>query len=424
VIEQKDYAIIPDKTAPGPVSNVSYTPSPGGATFHYTLPTDEDLMCVKAVYTDDNGTACEVRASWYVETLTVTGFGKISEKKIQLISVDNSNNESAPVEVIITPGEPEIFAIAESVLMEPYWGGVQLYWDNPSRKDIAVELFMKDFNDKYVPLDAFYSSAETGRGTNVSGLESVPTDFAIYVKDRWGNRSPVKYFRATPDPFLMVPNLAGKNGLLVKQFNEDTRLKTLSRFTFETWIKVNKFSTVAPYISGVMGAEVESKCALIRIGNGSLANNNNINVGGFPDFMVNDPLVENVWYHFALTYDATTVKFYINGNVVGSRDRPGTILDLSMWNANDGAFAIGQSLGSRYLDGEMRETRVWTIARTMDEIRNYSCDVDPSSPGLVAYWKLDDGEGNILKDYSLNKYDLEAPSTLSWLLVPGCGYQE
>jgi hypothetical protein len=418
----KDYSAIPDKTAPGPVDKVTWDPTPGGVVFHYTLPTDEDLMCVKAVYTDDNGKLWEVRASWYAESLTITGFGNTEPKSIKLIAVDNSNNESVPVEWIVTPGEPNIFAIAESVEILPYFGGVQFLWDNPTRKDIAVEMYIKDFTNTYVPCDVFYSNAERGSGINFSGLESVPTDFAIYVRDRWGNKSPVKYFRETPDPYLMVPNLGGKGSFLVEQFNTDTRLRTLNQLTYETWFKVNKFSTIAPYISGIIGAESGSDCILIRLGNGSLANNNKVNVGGFPDILISEPFFENVWYHIALVYDGATVKFYVDGNEVVSKNVAGKIVDLSISHVSDGAFAIGQSLGSRFFDGELRETRVWSIARTPEEINNYRCDVDPSTLGLVAYWRFNDGEGVVVKDYSPNKYDIQSKAPFTWDMVPGCGY--
>jgi hypothetical protein len=419
-VEMKDYTATPDKTAPGIVSNVSETPSPGGITFHYTLPDDDDLMCVKAVYVDDRGMPCEMRASWYVDSLTIEGFGNTEPKTVRLIVVDNSKNESAPVERTVTPGEPVIYGIAESVVAYPYWGGVQLVWNNPSHTDIAIELYMKDFTDKYIPLDAFYGNAEWGTGVNFSGLKPVETEFGYCVRDRWGNKSPVKYFALTPDPSLLTPNFAGKVGMYVERFNDDSRLTALDKVTYETWVKFDKWSDVDNNIQSLMGNEHGTEGFQLRI---RFSGDLQLTFLDGKGFAVAGLCPLNQWIHIAAVYDGATIKLYMNFMEVGSNNVPNRLVNLSQHHANDVAFGVGQSFGTRrYLFGLMRETRVWSTARTVDELTANQCEVDPATPGLIAYWKFNEGEGNVFKDSSPNQFDLQTETPFNWELTPGCGY--
>jgi hypothetical protein len=415
-VEMKDYTAAPDKTAPGIVSNVSETPSPGGVTFHYTLPDDDDLMCVKAVYVDDRGIPCEMRASWYVDSLTIEGFGNTEPKTVRLIVVDNSKNESAPVERTVTPGEPVIYGIAESVVAYPYWGGVQLEWDNPSHTDIAIELYVKDFTDKFIPLDAFFGNAERGTGVNFSGLEPVETEFGYYVRDRWGNKSPVKYFTLTPDPYLQVPNLAGRVGIYVEQFNDDSRLNALDKFTMETWVRVDQYDPSAPFISGIIGSETGNDAVLMRLSSGKLV------VGGFPNLRMTEDFPLNRWVHIAFTYDGTTAKLYMDFQEQVSQAINGKLVNLSLHNANDAAFGLGTSLGGRFLYGAMKEVRIWSTARTVGELTANQCEVNPATPGLIAYWKFNEGEGNVFKDSSPNQFDIQTATPFKWEMAPPCEY--
>jgi hypothetical protein len=412
-----DYSKIPDKTAPGPVSNVSETVAPGGVTFHYTLPNDEDLRCVKAVYVDDRGVLCEVRASSFVDSLTIDGFGNTEPKTVKLIAVDDSNNESTPVVRTVIPGEPVIYAIAESVIVLPYWGGVQLSWYNPSKTDIALELFAKDFTGKFVSINSLYSRDEWGTINSFSGLEAVETEFAFYVRDRWGNKSPMKYFTETPNPYLMNPNFEGNKAVFVEQFLEDPRVQALDKLTYETWVKFDQYSPVSPNIQSIMGQEESTRGCLLRI------RNNLLHFVWFGEaFILSSPIVPiNEWIHLAMVYDGTTVRVYMNFQELITINSPGRLVNLQLHHANDPSFSIGQSLGSRFMYGQIRETRVWTTARTLDEIIMNRCGVDPTTPGLVGYWKFNEREGDIFKDSSPSGYDLlNAATSVTWQMAPGC----
>jgi hypothetical protein len=411
-IEIKDYSDIPDKIPPGPVKDVTYTPSPGGATFYYTLPDDEDLMGVKAVYTNESGTEMVMRSSGFIDSLTITGFGTTDEQDVKLYAVDNSNNESEAVTVSIIPGQSDIYNIIESVVVEPYSGGVKLNWDNPGKKDIAVELLYKDATEEYIAYETFYSNAVEGNGVKFGGLEQVHSYFGVYVRDRWGNKSPVKYYTVIPGPYMTSPYLANKTSFKVMQFIGNATYAEMSQVSYEVWINMHEYPANTPFISTIMGVEHEDKTLMIRIVN------QKVEVSAFSGGLSSSTQLElNKWYHLAATYDGATVRLYINGKLDASRAKSG-LHNLSVYRPDDGAFMIGKALGARFFDGEISDVRIWSTARTEDEIKENLCGIDPETPGLIANWKFDDRKGTMIKDYSPNKYDIETDTEFEWIVNP------
>jgi hypothetical protein len=406
----KDYADVPDNTPPGQVTNVTYTASPGGAVLYYTLPGDEDLIGVKAVYTNERGMELIVRSSRYVDSLTVIGLASTDRRDVALYAVDNSNNESEPVTVTIIPGQSQIHNIAESVTMEPYAGGVRLRWSNPDKLDIAVSVLYMDATEEYVPYETFYSNEETGRGVKTGKLEPVRSYFGVYIRDRWGNTTPVKYYAVTPEPYMIYPNLAKTTAFKVTQFTNNLLYAEMEQVTYEAWIRMNAYEEEFPFIASVMGIET-ADAFLIRIVS------DEIEVPTFAKMTATTRVKLDEWYHIAVTYDGSVAKLYVDGNEEASRQKTG-LHDMSVNYLDDGAFMIGQSFGGRWFDGEISDVRIWSVARTRMEINNNMCGVDPGTPGLVANWRFDERKGTAIKDYSPNGYDIEAGTKFEWTVAP------
>ena len=185
-----------DSIAPGAVSNVNVKNIPGGAILSYTLPDDEDLLYVKAVYNLKEGLA-EAKSSLYTDTIKVVGFGDMEPREVSLIAVDRSRNESAPVKVTVNPEEPPVLTIGKTLDLVQDFGGVQGLWTNNNRDEVTVHIVRKDEYGDYQPLETFYTTVIEGSGA-ARGLDTIPMDFGIYVKDRWGNISPTLYKELTP----------------------------------------------------------------------------------------------------------------------------------------------------------------------------------------------------------------------------------
>ncbi|MGQ8338224.1 DUF5000 domain-containing lipoprotein [Sunxiuqinia sp. A32] len=186
-----------DQIPPGPVSDVKVENTPGGAILTYTLPTDEDLLYVKAVYSLRDGVESEVRSSLYKDTLKIAGFGDMQERQVKLIAVDRSRNESQETVATINPLEPTVITMGNTLNLVEDFGGVHGYWENPTRAEVSVVILKEDNNKEYVPIETFYSTMVDGEGTS-RGMDTIPANFGIYVQDRWENQSETKYFTLTP----------------------------------------------------------------------------------------------------------------------------------------------------------------------------------------------------------------------------------
>lgn len=186
-----------DNAAPAPVTGVQVENIPGGAVLRYILPADEDLLYVKAKYMLKDGLPSEVRSSVYSDTLKVQGFGNTDPREIELVAVDRSQNESEPVSVTIQPLEPPVITIGRTLELVADFGGITAFWQNPDRAEISVVILKEDNNQEYMPIETVYSSTPEGIGS-LRGMDTETYKFGVYVQDRWGNRSEVKYASLSP----------------------------------------------------------------------------------------------------------------------------------------------------------------------------------------------------------------------------------
>ncbi len=111
------------------------------------------------------------------------------------------------------------------------------------------------------------------------------------------------------------------------------------------------------------------------------------------------------WQHLAFTYDglSSEAKMYIDGSeqeLTFSGGQPeGNITDNSSIN-----LLIGNSaLLDRTFDGIIDEVRIWNTVRSSDEIQaNKDHYLDGENTGLVAYWRMNEGNGALIGDGSVN----------------------
>jgi hypothetical protein len=102
----------------------------------------------------------------------------------------------------------------------------------------------------------------------------------------------------------------------------------------------------------------------------------------------------NQWNHIAAVYDGNDgVKLYVNGVLNGSSSSwyPDTKTNVRLYLGFD---------SDRYYDGWMNEVRVWNgVARTQSQIlANMGNEINPTSTGLVAYYRMDDRSGSSFSD--------------------------
>lgn len=189
---------------PGAVSNVVVKSGPGKAELSYALPNDKDLLYVKAVYKLANGTEMEVKSSYYNNTLTVEGFGDTEEHEVKLYAVNRSEVVSAPVSVMVKPEENPIWAVFRSLKASPDFGGLKVIASNPALADLGIEILVES-QGKYTPTarNIYTSAAEIDVSTR--GMDTIPFNFAITIRDRWLNYSDTLFTTITPFYETAIP---------------------------------------------------------------------------------------------------------------------------------------------------------------------------------------------------------------------------
>lgn len=104
----------------------------------------------------------------------------------------------------------------------------------------------------------------------------------------------------------------------------------------------------------------------------------------------------NRWYTVSLTYNGSSFIMYVDG-----------VKDAELGGTGDFAFSsfeLGMSwagyTSSQMTRGRIAEVRLWNKALVASEIQMGLCGIDPNSDGLIAYWKMNEGEGHIFHDSS------------------------
>lgn len=91
------------------------------------------------------------------------------------------------------------------------------------------------------------------------------------------------------------------------------------------------------------------------------------------------------WDHFAVTFDGTRRRHYVNGELVGAWIEPGALTT----NALPVRIGSDVDLAGFSPDGSINRIRLWNVARTTQQIRDALNEpITAPQPHLVAVWGL------------------------------------
>lgn len=208
----------------------------------------------------------------------------------------------------------------------------------------------------------------------------------------------------------------------------------LTAMTYEALIYIDRFDLENDFgacnISSVMGVE---QYLLMRIGDTNFerqqiqfdGSGGGTSFGKFPESDASKKLYEGRWYHVACTYDYETriARVYVDGKIqsegkeLGSAAGGINLAQRALGEDEAYQFFIGKSYNDyRPLQGKIAEARVWSVARTPEQIWDnmYRIENPKDDPTLIGYWKFNEGKGNVIKDYSQYGNDGEAQYDLVW----------
>lgn len=169
-----------DTTPPGVLTVDMVTPTNGGGIINYTLPDDNDILYVKAEYTNSNGVDVSRASSSYNNSIEIDGLNQTTALTITLYVVDENFNQSAPIFVELIPLESFIYLVQESIELAPDLGGFRITWDNIESKTVYVYVHINDGTDEEVRI---LSSDNAQESIAVRGLPSTEISISTRVQD-------------------------------------------------------------------------------------------------------------------------------------------------------------------------------------------------------------------------------------------------
>lgn len=199
---------------PGQVENITVENLPGKAKITYTLPSDPDLLYIRAQYTLENGKKMEVKSSYYKNSMVLEGFSGMTDMEVNISSVNRSEVASAPVSVSVSPLEAPIWDVYRSLQVGPAFGGLFVDADNPTREDLAILIMEKDDQgDWIIDPNSVYTATDDIYAT-LRGMDTISKEFAFTVRDRWLNYSDTLFTEISPLYETAIPK-SGYRGVIL-----------------------------------------------------------------------------------------------------------------------------------------------------------------------------------------------------------------
>ena len=173
-----------ETSPPGILSNVSVTPTNGGGIISYTLPSDDDILYVKAVYTNSQGEEVFRVSSKHNTSVEITGLSQSTPVNVKLFVVDVNENISETVAIDFTPLESFIFLVQESIQITPDLGGVKITWENIASKTVFVYVHILEGADEDIRI---LSSNNPQESIFIRGLPPSEISISTKIEDFDGN---------------------------------------------------------------------------------------------------------------------------------------------------------------------------------------------------------------------------------------------
>ena len=181
------------------------------------------------------------------------------------------------------------------------------------------------------------------------------------------------------DDYVIVPN--------------SSSLQTLAEnFSIEAWVRPESLPSGDPYYDKgivvregyVRGFALMTKGSVFGmwIGGGS----------GTGLAALSSPITPNRWYHVVGTYDGTTARIYVNGELEGTK--PASLIHY------DTPIKIGTSqINERFFDGQIDEVTIYDRTLSVEEIDTLYGGCTVSAPtDMVLYWPFDEEVGTTAND--------------------------
>ncbi|MDZ7343498.1 MAG: FG-GAP-like repeat-containing protein [candidate division KSB1 bacterium] len=176
--------------------------------------------------------------------------------------------------------------------------------------------------------------------------------------------------------------------------------------TVEAWVKLSRLDATSPIVLKFLDGDQKDWGLFVSAGKLGVAIENN----GDNWVYLAGSVLAGVWTHVAFTFDnsANIVRLYINGIEAGAgfsqlKDMPDTPAPV-LFGANP--------YNGAYLAGVLDEVRIWNHARRDSALRaDKNRVLTGTEPGLIGYWRFDEGNGQLAADVTSNGNHVQLGTT-------------
>lgn len=282
---------------------------------------------------------------------------------------------------------------------------------------------------------SYFDGPASATTNSYPALPEAPSDLTLIALDAnnvqidWvdnsNNETGFEIYRTTTDPGTSLAtdyalNFDGSNDYVAID-NYFYNSSGIPEMTFEAWVKTSIGSNqiIASFDRNeYFRVEIDGNAAEAgKVGFGIMTSAGQIDLGG------NTRIDDDIWHHIATVYDNGVASIYIDG-ILDASTSLGTTFGSG--NIRYGFLAVGSEAtgynGTRgptdYFQGSLEEIRIWSSARSEEEINDFmTLPLNGDESGLAAYFKIATGSGTVLSDYTSNGAIGNLINGTSWSLL-------
>jgi len=190
-----------DDTSLSAVTDLSYEPTMGGAVISFKAPANNDLLYIKAAYTNSLGEDVYRTTSIYDNKIEIDGLADETKSyPVHVSAVDKWGGETSATTISVTPGRSYINIIKDNLELHPMCGGLAILWNNPMGIESQDEITAKnpgkavyvvvDYTDESgITRTRYLTSKLREAKARVRGLMAGNYKVTFHVEDFAGNKT-------------------------------------------------------------------------------------------------------------------------------------------------------------------------------------------------------------------------------------------
>ena len=166
---------------------IRFTPMPGGAIMHYTLPENENIMNIKVRYKDAHGVDMLRVGSYVADSLTIIGFDEAQTGvPAQVTLADKHGVESEPINVTFDTQDSGPIEFFKSVEVSSGWNGFVVKYNISRNTEGLANVFYVGENPTTNTQDTLLVSSfllsSTGRDSLIFSPQQVLDSYDVVIR--------------------------------------------------------------------------------------------------------------------------------------------------------------------------------------------------------------------------------------------------